>query len=54
MKYTKIYLRLLALLLASAGLGSQARAQEAYASAPSLSAYNAAALQKIWTTRKAR
>jgi Ca-activated chloride channel family protein len=40
MKYTKTYLRLLALLLATAGLGSQALAQEAYASAPSLSAYN--------------
>lgn len=40
MKYTNINLRLLALLLAIAGLGSHARAQEAYASAPSLSAYN--------------
>src|SRR5579864_1341464 len=40
MKYTNINLRLLALLLAIAGIGSQARAQEAYASTPSLSAYN--------------
>ena len=40
MKYTNPYLRLLAPLLAIAGLGLQARAQEAYASAPSLSAYN--------------
>jgi len=40
MKYTNTYLRLLALLLAIAGLGSQARAQEAFASAPLLSAYN--------------
>src|SRR5271169_4716895 len=40
MKYTNTYLRLLAPLLAIAGLGLQARAQEAYASAPSLSAYN--------------
>jgi len=40
MKYTKTYPQLLALLLAIAGLGSQARAQEAYASAPSLSAYS--------------
>ena len=40
MKYTNTYLRLLALFLAIAGLGSLARAQETYASAPSLSAYN--------------
>jgi len=40
MKYTNCYLRLLALLLVLAGLGQRARAQEAYASAPSLSAYN--------------
>jgi Ca-activated chloride channel homolog len=40
MKYTNINLPLWALLLAIAGLGSHARAQEAYASAPNLSAYN--------------
>ena len=47
MKYTNIILRLLALLLAIAGLGSQARAQEAYASAPSLSAYNTGAAENL-------
>jgi len=40
MKYTNRYLQLLALLLAIAGLGAQARAQAEYVSAPSLSAYN--------------
>jgi len=40
MKYTKTYIRLLALLLAVAGLRSQARAQ-GYTAVPSLSAYNA-------------